>query len=57
MLLSNNINNPKNVWAQTWEWLSDGILFEQRRVLHFPGIHSLLMLYNTLAYSPDLNLA
>ena len=27
MLLSNNTNNPENVWAYTWEWLSDVILF------------------------------
>ncbi|KAG4997228.1 hypothetical protein JHK84_028255 [Glycine max] len=47
MLLSNNINNPKNVWAQTWEWLSDGILFEQRRVLHFPDLpHTQMELQN-----------
>ena len=27
MLLSNNTSNPENVWAYTWEWLSDVILF------------------------------
>lgn len=56
MLLSNNINNPKNVWAETWEWLLDGILFEQRRALHIPGMNSLLMIYKTLGHSPALNL-
>ena len=40
MLLSNSISRPEKVWFQTWEWLSDDILFQQRRILHLPGIHT-----------------
>jgi len=32
MLLSNSINKPKNVWIKVWHWVSDGILFQQRRM-------------------------
>ncbi|GAU51758.1 hypothetical protein TSUD_415470, partial [Trifolium subterraneum] len=32
MLLSGSINRPKHVWMNTREWLSDSILYEQRRI-------------------------
>ncbi|KAF1862622.1 hypothetical protein Lal_00013383 [Lupinus albus] len=30
MLLSTSVNKPDQVWAETWQWLSDGILHSQR---------------------------
>jgi len=29
---------PKHVWENTWQWLSDGILYEQKRLTNNPGI-------------------
>ncbi|KAI5396015.1 hypothetical protein KIW84_062278 [Lathyrus oleraceus] len=30
MLLSGTVNRPSHVWNNTWTWISDGILHEQR---------------------------
>jgi len=43
MLLSGAMNRPLHVWHKTIQWLSDGILREQRILAHNQG-----MLYNYL---------
>ena len=42
LLVSNTISKPEFVWNQTWELLSDGILYERRRTLRSPGKLSLI---------------
>lgn len=37
MLLSNTLNRPVEVWKKTRHWLSDGILYEQRRLTQNKG--------------------
>ena len=37
MLLSVLMNRPDHVWRNTWIYLSDGILFEQRNLSGNPG--------------------
>ena len=37
MLISNSMNRPKHAWTQTWEYLSDDILHEQRKLSNIPG--------------------
>ncbi|KAK7301999.1 hypothetical protein RJT34_12876 [Clitoria ternatea] len=32
MILSNSINRPGHVWEETWQWLADGILHDQRKM-------------------------
>ncbi|XP_058774276.1 uncharacterized protein LOC131648518 [Vicia villosa] len=32
MLLSSSLNRPTHVWKKNWQLLSDGILYEQRRI-------------------------
>ncbi|CAH9113009.1 unnamed protein product, partial [Cuscuta epithymum] len=32
LLLSCPVSRPEHVWEQTWQWLADGILYEQRRL-------------------------
>lgn len=44
MLTSNSLSRPDYVWDKTWEILSDGILYKQRRILKSPGINHLLAL-------------
>lgn len=46
MLLSNSMNKPDHVWEQTWPWLADGILYEQRKLSGIQGIF-ILVLYLT----------
>ncbi|CAH1445774.1 unnamed protein product [Lactuca virosa] len=36
MLLSNNLSKPESVWENTWEYLSDGILYTQQQRLKSP---------------------
>ena len=38
MLLSHSLSSPDVVWENTWEYLSDGILYTQQRRLKSPGI-------------------
>ncbi|KAI3725940.1 hypothetical protein L1987_65736 [Smallanthus sonchifolius] len=38
MLLSNTLSRPDFVWNNTWEYLADGILYKQQRILKLPGI-------------------
>ncbi|KAL7601903.1 hypothetical protein Lser_V15G26956 [Lactuca serriola] len=38
MLLSNSLCNPEIVWQNTWEYLSDGILYYQQQRLKSPGL-------------------
>jgi len=45
LLLSNQISRPNIVWDRVWQYLSEDILHQQRRVLHFEG-NSSLILYN-----------
>lgn len=39
MLLVGSINRPEHVWKHTWQWLSDGILYDQRRLAENQGMH------------------
>ncbi|KAF1872520.1 hypothetical protein Lal_00016822 [Lupinus albus] len=32
MLLSTSMNKPDHVWEETWKWLYDGILYNQRNI-------------------------
>ncbi|KAF1877767.1 hypothetical protein Lal_00038076 [Lupinus albus] len=38
MLLSTSVNKPDQVWAETWQWLSDGILHSQRIISNNQGL-------------------
>ena len=38
MLMSNSLGRPEFVWENTWQHLSDGILYNQQRRLKSPGI-------------------
>lgn len=38
LLLSNSMSNPHHVWDKTWEVLVDGLLYERRKHLQYPGI-------------------
>ncbi|XP_052620798.1 uncharacterized protein LOC111886898 [Lactuca sativa] len=38
MLLSHSLSSPDVVWENTWEYLSDGILYTQQRRLKSPGL-------------------
>ena len=44
MLISNSINRPENVWEQTWKWLADGILFQQRTLSRIHGKYFLFLI-------------
>lgn len=37
ILISNSINKPEDVWANTWQWLSYVILYEQWRLTTIQG--------------------
>lgn len=37
ILISNIINKSEDVWANTWQWLSGGIFYEQRRLTTMHG--------------------
>ena len=37
MLLSNTLSQPKQVWEQTWQILSEDMLYIQRRRMDYPG--------------------
>jgi hypothetical protein len=38
MLLSGSVDRPGYLWEKTWQWLSDDILYTQRRIASDPGI-------------------
>ncbi|CAH1414059.1 unnamed protein product [Lactuca virosa] len=38
MLLSNSLCKPEIVWQNTWEYLSDGILYNQQQRLKSPDL-------------------
>nr|KAJ0201995.1 hypothetical protein LSAT_V11C600327630 [Lactuca sativa] len=38
MLMSNSLGRPEFVWENTWQHLSDGILYNQQRRLKSPGL-------------------
>ncbi|XP_023765103.2 uncharacterized protein LOC111913607 [Lactuca sativa] len=38
MLLSHSLSSPDVVWENTWEYLSDGILYTQQQRLKSPGL-------------------
>ena len=50
MLLSNTISRPEYVWEQSWQILSEDMLYIQRRKLHLPGNLILLLLLQLLVY-------
>lgn len=37
LLVMNSMTNPFVVWESTWKYLSDGILYERRKSLNYPG--------------------
>ncbi|XP_076913628.1 uncharacterized protein LOC143572322 [Bidens hawaiensis] len=37
MLLSSSLSKLDFVWEKTWEYLSDGIIYTQQRILNIPG--------------------
>ena len=37
ILMSNNVLKPEELWSKTWEWLSDGILYNERMVARNQG--------------------
>ncbi|KAI5415948.1 hypothetical protein KIW84_041111 [Lathyrus oleraceus] len=39
MLLSSSMNILEHVWSNTWQYLSDGILYEKRVLTRNPGEH------------------
>jgi hypothetical protein len=43
LLIAKQLGRPEIVWSNTWELLSDDILYRQRQILQMPG--------NTLFYS------
>ncbi|CAH1412990.1 unnamed protein product [Lactuca virosa] len=48
MLLSNSLCKPEIVWQNTWEYLSDGILYNQQQRLKSPDADSVLSSNNRL---------
>ncbi|KAK1416261.1 hypothetical protein QVD17_32050 [Tagetes erecta] len=38
MLMSESLSRPEFVWENTWKYLSDDILYKQRRLLKYPGL-------------------
>ncbi|XP_076915330.1 uncharacterized protein LOC143574642 [Bidens hawaiensis] len=38
MLLSSSLSRPDFVWEKTWEYLSDGIIYTQQRILNIPDL-------------------
>jgi hypothetical protein len=51
MLLSGAMNRPRHVWHKTIQWLSDGILREQRILANNQGILDDVFYYLILAYT------
>jgi hypothetical protein len=43
LLLSATMDRPAYVWKHTLKWLSDGILYAQRRIANNPGIYLLIL--------------
>ena len=37
LLVTNFINKPEHVWAKTWHWLANGVLYNHRMILHDQG--------------------
>jgi len=37
ILMSNSVLKPEELWSKTWEWLSDGILYNERMVARNQG--------------------
>ncbi|XP_076931068.1 uncharacterized protein LOC143596094 [Bidens hawaiensis] len=38
MLSTDSLSRPEHVWINTWKWLSDDILYNQRRLLNSPEL-------------------
>lgn len=43
ILLSASMNQHEHVWRNSWIYLSDGILYEQRRLIQNPGYNNFLL--------------
>lgn len=39
LLMSESLSRPNHVWLNTWNQLSDDVLYMQRRILQRPGTH------------------
>jgi hypothetical protein len=39
MLLSESLDRPNHVWNKAKQWLSDGILYNQRKMAHNRGMN------------------
>jgi len=37
ILFSNSVKKLDELWNKTWEWLSDGILYNERKIVGRPG--------------------
>lgn len=44
LLISNSITRPEKVWQQTWQWLSEDVLYQQRKLSNIQG-KQLVLLY------------
>lgn len=44
ILISNSMAKPESVWEQTWQWLADGILYDQRKLTHNQGKNLFFMI-------------
>jgi len=44
-MINNSVNNLQNIWNNTWKWLCDGILYNERRTARNPGTTTKQILY------------
>ncbi|KAD4981810.1 hypothetical protein E3N88_18481 [Mikania micrantha] len=56
MLLSNTLSRPDFVWENTWTYLSDGILYRQRKRMNYPDLEKTKEFANWLLQLGEGNL-